>query len=279
MSRREFDYTMMSTFQTCQRKYELRINRGLVGKEAMTAPDFGKAIHAGLDSWYKDADLEKAIEVFKAAFVENPEDDKRTHKMGEWILCNYHEKYKDQPFKVLATEQEFTLPLKNGNSLIGRIDKVIEWDGVVWGMDHKTTSMLGDSYMKMHTPNLQFSGYTWAIQQMGYPQCQGILVDAILVAKGLLEGKAARLVPLRRDFAYRSPADVAEFLSITQNLHTLINQSECNNSWVPNWDACTDYGECPYRKVCKEPVEYREAIIKSDYKVEHWDPRGKGKKG
>jgi len=282
MPKTEFDYTSMSTFQTCQRKYDFRINRGLVGKVGMTAPDFGKAIHKALDAWYKDKDVDNAVAIFKADYQESDEDDKRTYRMGEWILKNYHEKYRDQPFKVLATEQEFTIRLPNGNNLIGRIDKIIEWDGAVWGVDHKTTSSLGDAYMRFHTPNLQFSGYTYAIQQLGFPACQGILVDAILVAKGLLEASSrSKLVPLRRDFAYRSVGDIEEYLQIAQQIQGQIRFNEemeigyNRSAWLPNFDACTDYGECPYRKICKEPIEYRDRIIASDYKVEHWDPRDK----
>jgi len=270
----EFDFTALDTYQTCQRKYNYRINQGIVGKKPPIAADFGKCIHLALDSWYKNKDVEHAIEIFKATYVESVEDDKRTHKMGEWILRNYHSKYVDQPIEVLSTEREFTLPLPNGNRYIGRIDKIIRWDGAVWGIDHKTTSSLGDTYMRFHTPNLQFSGYAWAIRQLGYPLCQGILVDAILVAKGLLEtASRAKLVPLRRDFAYRSEADIDEFLSVVTSLQQDIYSREMSQNWIPNWSACTDYGECPYRKICKEPVEFREKIIASDYVHEPWEPR------
>ncbi len=276
----EFDYTMMSTFLTCQRKYDFRMNRGLVGKSTMSAPEFGKAIHCALDEWYKSFDPDAAIEVFKANFKENLElDDKRTNKMGEWIIRNYDEKYRDQPFKVLSTEQEFTVKLPNGNSLIGRIDKIIEWDGAVWVMDHKTTSMLGANYMKMHTPNLQFSGYVYAAQQLGFTKCVGVLVDAILVAKGLLEASSrAKLTPLLRDFAYRSANDIHEYMQIASEIQGQIASNEVVDTWLPNWESCSDYGECPYRKICKEPIEYRERIIASEYKVDQWDPRGKEKK-
>lgn len=277
--RSEFDYTMMSTFQTCQRKYDFRINQGIVGRKPPIAADFGKCIHQSLDAWYKEKDVDHAVELFKATYVESEEDDKRTHKMGEWILRNYHSKYVDQPFKVLSTEREFTLPLPNGNKLIGRIDKIVEWDGAIWGMDHKTTSALGDSYMRFHTPNLQFSGYTWAIQQLGFPQCAGILVDAILVAKGLLDTTSrGKLVPLRRDFAYRSPGDIEEYLSVVGQIQQDIELSESTGVWIPNFEACTDYGECPYRKICKEPKEFRDKIIAADYVHEPWDPRGEEKK-
>lgn len=274
-----FDFTAMNTFQTCQRKYDYRMNRGLVGHMPPQAADFGKCIHLALDSWYKDHNKEYAIDVFKSNYIESPEDDKRTYKMGEWIISNYHNKYQDQPFKILEIEKQFALPLPNGNTLIGRIDKIIEWDGVVWGMDHKTTSQLGPGYMKMHTPNLQFSGYTWAIQQMGYPNCAGILVDAILVAKGLIDGKSkANLTPLARDFAYRSKDDIVEYMQTIMALQHHIGMYDDlrmqgkNVAYMPNWDACVDYGECPYRKICKEPVEMRERIIGSEYKVEHWSP-------
>lgn len=277
----DFDYTMLSTFMSCQRRYNFRMNKGLVGKASMPAPEFGKAMHKALDQWYKTKDVNDAIEVFKANFTEDPDDDKRTYKMASWILRNYDEKYKDQPFKVLATEQEFTLPLPNGNNLIGRIDKIIEWDGQVWGMDHKTTSQLGDTYMRFHTPNLQFSGYSWAITKLGFPECRGILVDALLVAKGLLEGKSKTLVPLRRDFAYRNAADIEEYLETVSCIQNRIHLNEIEDdpafSWTPNWDACTDYGECPYRKICKEPAEFRQRIIDSEFKVEPWDPRAKEK--
>lgn len=274
-----FDYTMMSTFMTCPRKYYYRMQRGLVNKMQASAPEFGKAIHKALDVWYTGRDLEAAVAIFKKEFKENLElDDKRTHKMGQWILTNYAEKYTDQPFKVLSTEKEFCVDLPTGKKLIGRIDKVIEWDGAVWVMDHKTTSQLGATYMNMHTPNLQFSGYVYAAQQLGFTKCVGVLVDAILVAKGLLEASSrGRLTPLLRDFAFRSPEDIEEYLKVIGQIQEDIKHSEDTDWWVPNWESCSDYGECTFRRVCKEPVALRERIINNDYRVEHWDPRAKEK--
>lgn len=274
----DFDYTSMASFMTCRRKYYYRMVRGLAGKVPQTAPDFGKAIHKGLDSWYGDKDVEKAVKVFRENFTEQEDDGKRTFKMGEWILKNYHNAYQDQPFKVLQTEKEFCIPLGNGNNLIGRIDKIIEWDGVTWVMDHKTTSQLGPQFMKMHTPNLQFDGYTWAAHRMGYTNCQGVLVDAILVAKGLLDSTSkAKLSPLARDFAVRTNEDMGEYVKNVWAIQKDINMCEMEDVWTPNFDACTYYGECPYRRVCKEPVDLRERVIEMDYVVDRWDPREKEK--
>ena len=273
----DFDFTSMDCFLTCRRKYEYRIQRGLVGMAPPTAAEFGRCIHAALDVWYVDRNLEKCLQAFVEMFKADPDDDKRTPVMGCWILKNYHEKYQDQPFKVLSTEQEFTIDLPWHKKLIGRIDKIIEWDGAMWVMDHKTTSSLGDAYMKMHTPNMQFTGYVYAANKLGF-KCQGVLVDAILVAKGLLEASSrAKLTPLRRDFAYRSAGDIEEYLRTIYDIQQDIELCENSNWWYPNHASCTDYGECPYRKICKESAEYRERIITNDYRVKHWDPRAKEK--
>ena len=278
MPRSEFDYTMMSDYQRCQRMFDMRHNRGLVNKTArFTAPEFGQGIHTALDSWYQDQDVDKAIDLFKDAFKEDETDDKRTHAMGAWIIRNYHEKYRDQPLKLLASEQHFELPMPNGNKLIGKIDKVVEQAGVVWIMDHKTTSSLGPRYFDMAEPNLQFPGYVWAARQLGYSKCQGVLVDAILVAKGLLQASSrARLTPLARFDSYIDDTKLKEWKNVARAIQQDVARSEMQGArgWTPNFASCTYYGECAYRRVCKEDEDIRERIIQADYRVEFWDPRG-----
>lgn len=270
----EFDYTMMSDYQLCQRRYRFRHVEGLVSDHRQYAVEFGGAIHKALDSWYKDKDVNKAIEIFKADYEENPnEEPKRTHAMGEWILKNYNEQYKDQPFKVLATEHEFTHKLPNGNNLIGRIDKVVEWSGTIWIVDHKTTSQLGPQFFKQFDPTLQITGYVWAAKQEGF-NCTGGLVDAILVAKGLLKSSTrGRLTPLSRGDVYVSDWKLDEWLDTVTKIQTDIKLSENNDRWVPNFNQCTYYGECPYRRICKEEPEIRGRVKEMDYSIGFWDPR------
>ena len=271
--RSDFDYTMMSTFLRCRRKYLYRIEQGLVPRAAPMAPNFGKSIHLALDSWYVDHNVEKAISLFREDFVEDLSvDDKRTHKMGEWILKNYHEKYQDQPFEIISTEKQFTIPLPNGNNLTGRIDKIIKWGGVVWIVDHKTTSSLGPSYVKMIEPNLQFDGYIYAARKLGH-HAVGVIVDALLVAKGLLDSSSrGRLTPLLRYDSYRSDAQLVEYEMIAMDVQKDITICERSGIWCPNYDSCTYYGECPYRRACVEEESLRHRILDSEYTVDHWNP-------
>lgn len=275
--RKDFDYTMMSTFQTCRRRYNYRINRGLVPKEKAMPLTFGGAIHQALDYWHMSQrtreDCLRMIEIFKANFQEDLErDSKRTVQMGEWVLRNYASTYAMEPFKVVASEQEFVLELPNGNNFIGRIDKIVNWDGMFWVVDHKTTSSMGYQFGKKTKPNMQLEGYVWAARELGY-HAVGVLVDAILVAKGLLQATSrAKLTPLARFDNYVSEETLNEWYHAVENIQEDIKRCEESGVWYPNYDACTYYGECPYRNLCIEDTTVREKRVELDYNVEHWSP-------
>ena len=270
-----FDYTAMSTFLTCRRKYELRINKGYVRQWEPSAPNFGSAIHHALDNWYVNKDAGKAIEVFNANYTEDLKiDDRRTKRMGEWIINNYHSQYKDQPWELVESETCFEVALPNNNKFIGRIDKVIKWDGCFWIVDHKTTTSLGSTFFHMAEPNFQFPGYVWAKKQLGV-EVSGVIVDAILAAKGLLPGtsKNTNLTPLARCDIYYKEEALQEWLESALKIQRDIGECEVSQEWYPNFDACTDYGGCTYRQVCKEESGIRQRILDADYLIEPWNPR------
>ena len=273
--RTEFDYSMMNDYQVCPRMYYYRHILGLTRKVKQTAPAFGHSIHKALDSWYVDKDVEKAVSIFKADYKEDLElDDKRTHVMGDWILRNYHTTYQSMPWKLLATEQAFTIPLPNGNNLLGRIDKIVEWNGAVWVIDHKTTSQLGAQYFKMIEPSLQFPGYVYAARQLGFPAV-GVVVDAILVAKGLLKAATrANLTPLARYDDYVADWQLNEWMETAMRIQKTIVASEVSDVWIPNFGSCTHYGECAYRQIDVEEPGVRQRVIEHNYnRGDFWDPR------
>lgn len=286
----DFDYTMMSDFLTCRRLYHFRHVLGWKVKRPETALSFGAAISKALDSWYIDKDVAKAIGVFKTNYAEDLTiDDKRTWAMGEWILKNYDVQYRDQPWEMVAAEMQFCLPLPNGNNFIGRIDKVIKWLGDVptfWGVDHKTTSQLGGQYFNFAEPNLQFPGYTWALKQKGF-DVRGFIVDAILVAKGLLPSgaipgskKNPNLTPLARFDVYHKPEILAEWLDTVQLIQADVKKCEETNVWCPNFCQCvTKWGDCAYRRVCKEDKDIRERVLLQDYEISFWNPLTPAKVG
>lgn len=271
---KDFDYTMMSTYHVCPRKYHFRFVRNLVRTSPPLALEFGRCIHAALDFLYThNWDVDGAVLLFNSEYKENLElDDKRTCAMGEWIIRNYALQYANQPWELVKSEFPFRVDLPNGNNLIGRIDKIIRWDGVLWVVDHKTTSGLGASYFKMAEPNAQFMGYTYACRKLGFPVV-GTVVDAMLVAKGLLNAKdRARLTPVARYDAHTPDELMDEWLQWANATQADILLDEGSGYFNPNYESCTYYGECPYRALCKEIPALREKIISMDYHEEKWDP-------
>lgn len=271
---KQFDYTMMSTYLACPKKYYLRIVRGIVGKAPPVAAEFGRVIHKALDSWYTDYDNEKALKVFTDNWKDVEGDEKRTVAVGKKLLSLYFEKYENPPFKVLASELPFTVALTGAEvELIGRIDKIIEWNGEILIMDHKTTSRLGYEFFYKIKPNMQFDGYIYAARNMGYPKCDGIMLDALLVAKGLcVPAQLAKLTPLARDISNRTESDMKQYLSDVNEILAEIDQCYESGKWRRNTESCCDFVECPYRKICKEDADLHERIIDSEYKIEYWDP-------
>jgi hypothetical protein len=244
-----------------------------VGRAPQIAPEFGRCIHKALDNWFRFHSPEQAQLEFKTQFKEDPSDEKRTLRVGEKLLNLYFEKYTHEGFKVLATELAFTLPMGD-IKLIGRIDKIIDWDGAIYVMDHKTTSRLGYEFFYKIKPNMQFDGYIWAARQLGYPTTSGVVLDALLVAKGLVvPAQLAKLQPLARDISTRTNEDLDRYV---RNVGLIVNDiRKCYETdiWYENTESCCDFIECPYRKICKEDNSIHDRIAEMDFKVEYWDPR------
>jgi len=152
----------------------------------------------------------------------------------------------------------------------------VDWDGAIYVMDHKTTSRLGYEFFYKIKPNMQFDGYIWAARQLGYPTCGGILLDALLVAKGLVvPAQLAKLQPLARDVSTRTTEDLDEYIKKICLIVEDIRKCYEADVWYENTESCCDFIECPYRKICKEDRSIQEKIAEMDYKVEVWDPREK----
>lgn len=254
--------------------------RDLVGRAPMTAAEFGRAIHSALDVWYETHNITEAVAKFINEFTEDPNDSKRTHAIGTKLLQLYAEKYAHESFKVLDTEMYFNVALPNTHiRLIGRIDKIIDWDGAIYVLDHKTTSRLGYEFFYRIKPNMQLDGYTFAAMQLGH-DCKGVVLDALLVAKGLIvPSQLSRLTPLARDISMRSDKDITKYLVNTQNILMDIGHCYADDIWYENTESCCNFIQCPYRAICKEDEDIQERVINMDYRIEKWDPGKDAKSG
>src|SRR3990167_870858 len=257
-SKRQYSYSALSQWLVCQRKYYWGYVQGIIPDVPAPALHFGQAIHAGLATWYDTQDVQQAVETFQKGMEGAPTDLLRTLSTGELILKGYAKQWPAEPFKILANEVEFAEQMWDGSTLIGRIDRVIEWDGRILVKETKTTSGgIGAYYFKQFSPNLQIDIECYAVMKR-WGHCEGALIDAVQVCK-TKEGYA-------REVQDRTPADMERFC---QRYGRIVHDIEeaakdgLRDVYLQNQMMCTYYGECPYRKLC---LYNNDALIEGHYK-------------
>ncbi len=264
MTNMVLDYTTISDFLTCRKRYYWRHRMNLVPKVVSTPLLFGSAWHKAMEAyWTEKGD---PVVVFTAAYkdVEVAEGDKRTLDRGLKVLDDYIKRYPLGMFEVIASECSHSRSI-NGLTYCGRMDKGILWGGDKYVMEHKTTSQLGFTFFNQFALNHQVDGYIWlGVDKFG--ECAGVLIDAVLIAKTKFN--------CMRDVATRTAEDTEKFEMELQDIAVNIRWAIDNDSFPKNKSMCQYYGECPYRDACLYRGDKR--IIEGRYRVSRWDAE-KGK--
>lgn len=268
----EFDYSMLNTYQVCQRRFYYRHVRHLVTSRRQTPLEFGSAIHAALDTWYKEGDEAKALGDFRRVWEEkggdSTDDVKRTGELGIKIIRGYCKKYAQEPFETVDIEIPFQIQIGEYN-YIGRMDKVIKWDGITGPLDHKTSSQLGYHTFDQYNPNMQLDGYMYACRQLYDENCYWAVPDLLCTAKT----KAGTPDGFQRKKETRTDDQIEAFPNIFTVLAKEVSRSMELDQFIPCYSSCTYYGSCPYRQICMESKEIQERVINTFYTEDKWDPR------
>src|ERR1700675_4711079 len=88
-----WDYSTLSSFQTCRKKYYFEHIRHLKPRLKGAALQFGGAIHTALDEYYTSKDMNKAKELFSKEWQDREGDEIRTVENGIKLLTWYERKY------------------------------------------------------------------------------------------------------------------------------------------------------------------------------------------
>lgn len=183
------------------------------------------------------------------------------------IYNQYTKKYEDESWIVLkdsngnpVVEKTFAKKLFENEYLIilytGVTDLVVNpQPGVITPADHKTFG----SYYKAAVNSNQFKGYMWALNS------KSLIVNRIGVKSkaGTFERVAIHTYPeLIEEWKRDAIEDVLNHLG------------QVNRKWFRrNREACTNYGGCPYLKLCMAEPNMRKYLIDAEYKrVPEWSP-------
>jgi len=261
---------------TCPRKAQYALAMNLRSEDESEALTFGKAIHAALEEFYKQIPGQRNIDAIHAAFdaaavnLLVPAGEKRSRDNGHKIISRYCEVYANDPWMVYRdkdgpfVERSFDLPYDLAHEfppflirVHGQMDAILQNTdtGEVVIVDHKTTSTVSDLLNRVK-PNLQFSLYAWAANQMGI-KVDRVMVNAIQVAKTKCD--------LLRIYTERGEHDFDELRN------TLIHAVDSYRRWndrdvfPQNSGACGNWGGCQYLDMCSAAPQDRSNIISSRY--------------
>lgn len=168
-----------------------------------------------------------------------------------------------------AIEFSFAEPLEimhpvTGDPILytGRADMICDFAGGRWIEDDKTTKSLGQYWSQQWDLRSQFTGYCWAASRAGI-KVDGVLVRGVAILK--TEYKTAEAL------AKRSTWEIARW---HEQLHRDIERMlQCweEGYWDYNLDhACTEYGGCSLRDICRVPNPEEWLPINHVQRI--WDP-------
>lgn len=287
-----WDSTSLGAFKKCQRFYEYEIIEGWVKP--------GGAIHLRWGQEYHSA-----IEDYERAKMEGRSHDQATHiavrnlfqRIESWdpdprtdserlkskahlvrSVVWYFETFKDDPAKTVRLANgkpaveltfKFELPFANGDQpylLCGHLDKIVEFHGDNYVMDHKsTTSTPSRNYFDQYDPDNQMTLYSIAGQMLMSSPIRGVIIDAVQVAVGF-----SRFV---RGFTYRTADRCDEWLDETQRWLALAERCATEGYWPMNDTACNMYGGCKFREVCSHSPHVRQRWLEGSFeRRERWNP-------
>ena len=181
-----YDNSKLQTFKDCPEKYRLKNLLGLKKREEGLEEhdkNFGKAIHTGLELHYKGKSIQEIKEAFSKDYMVqlNEEDKAKTQENGIVLLEAYikHYEQEDKKWTIKAVEVADTFEIAPGLSFMVKIDLVVEQQGCIYFVDHKTTGKSFNwTYWGQFEPNAQLTAYT-AYCQAKFGECSGGIINGL----------------------------------------------------------------------------------------------------
>jgi hypothetical protein len=274
----------MTCAQTCKQKYFWEFvaehpegGQGLVPLEAKLAPTKGTLMHAGLQKFY-ELKLHQPTTPYADRVVlaiKHAIDSIKNFRLDENLvpllkeelisaLDQYCQKYEVDDLEPIAVE----LPVKvqAGDYIhTGIVDLVAKWHGVVYIVDHKTTSMQLTHLFKKLRFDLSLKGYAIALSQQRNEVVHS-LVNGIR-----FKGTKTLECEFDREPIHYSESEVAEFVPTIQSIRREIEDCERTGFWPKAGAQCVQlWGECDYRKLC---LYQDQAMIKTFYQPRKPKPK------
>lgn len=283
------DSTMIGTFRSCPQKlFRMYIQHWKPSAESVhlvAGGAFAEGIEAARRAFYEQSvPAHDAIAIGLGALIakygsfECPADSAKSLERTAGALEFYFENYPlgadgatPVSFSNGRSGIEFSfaqaLPINHpvtGDPILytGRADMFAEaYDGR-YIYDEKTTSSLGPSWVRQWDLRSQFTGYCWAAAQHNFDP-SGVVVRGVSILKTKYETQQV--------ITYRSPYEIDRWEQ--QTCRDIARMIRCWEEGYWDWNldhACTEYGGCALKDVCKSPNP--ETWLETYFVPRVWNP-------
>ena len=259
------DYSQLQCFIECPRRYYNRYKvclKKITEDEREIDMNFGKAIHKGLEAYYKGSGKDEALKVFNEGFTPLAGDKVRTPTHGVALLSAYITYYSgltnelgDTHLTTLSSVEGVPAVEIKDSYHIGNIEYIVKIDRIVksnagnWVQDHKCTMKSLYTFSNKFTPNMQVSGYVdYVIRKYG--QCSGFIPNVLWFGfrTRAYKGEPAGFhYQFQRDIINRTKEQIDDFEQNVIYWTDKLQQAEQDNYWGKNESQC---GRCSYRELC-----------------------------
>lgn len=277
-----WDSTAIGYYKLCARHYYYAIIEGWRPKIESIHLTFGGLYASSIERYHKArasgsdhevALLDAADYVIRASWGWHSEDTGKNRETLVRTVIWYLEEFKDDKATTIilangrpAVELTFKMELDfgpgDGYMLSGHLDRLVEFGGLTYVLDNKTTkAQLSPYYYKRFSPDNQMSLYTLAGQVAFNTPARGVIIDAAQIAVGFTR--------FDRGIAYRRPTELEEWLKDLKILLRRAEEDARAGYWPMNDKSCV---LCPYNDVCSKEPSLRPVVLASNFVKLPWNP-------
>lgn len=283
------DSTILSAFRACPRKFELEYLLHFKPRDPSVHLHAGGAYAKGLEvartAYFVDGRThEEAVALGLRALLtfygdfECPPDSAKSAERTAGALEFYFERYPMDtdaavpmrlPGGKRGIEFSFAQPLEfmhpvTGDPLLycGRMDMMVDFEGMHLGEDDKTASQLGGSWAGQWDLRSQFTSYVWGAGEGGI-KLDGFLVRGVSILKTKYDTLQA--------LTYRPEWQISRWYAQVIKDLTRMRQMWESGEFDYNLDAsCDNYGGCLFKRVClmQDPTP----LLAMNFTRRIWDP-------
>lgn len=254
------NWSRINTYQRCPRCYYWKYIQNLQKDKTAYPLILGRAVHEGLAALYADKPTEPEVdevyeeELAKPLLGPEKEELKKMQAYTQYIIQQYKTHYASEPWTILAPEIEGSCSLGR-HTLFFRLDGAVTMKGNPWLLEHKTTSMLGNTYFKQYTLDGQITTYMYALEKVLDIQPVGVILNVIRKTKNMSG------VEFARDAILRPPGFVSSFMKdLEWQVDTIEGCTEMYHDNRGDWpmythDCLAFFRTCDYMELCRNDTE------------------------